>query len=261
MLGELIRHRSFIWDLVRKEIRARYAGSLIGLFWAVLHPALTILIFFLIFSSVVAGRLRSDGGVPNFVIYLCCGILPWNAFNETATRASTVFLDHSSMIKRVLFPRQLLLAQIVLSTTLNLVIGLALFLLLMVLTGFTPGITVVWLPFIIFLQMLFSFGLGLALATLNVFFRDLTQVVHTLLSLWFWMTPIVYPLSILPQRLASLMKFNPLAYLVEIYRDLILYSAPPSISKFGIFLVVSALLYWFGIAVYDRLKDDLADML
>ncbi len=259
MYENIIRNWSFIWHLVKREFRGRYAGSVLGMFWALLGPALTILIFLLVFSNIMAMRFGGDTGISEYVIYLCCGIIPWNAFQESIVRSNTVFVDHSNLIKRVVFPKEILIAQIVTTCTLNLIIGFLLLIPVVIILDSPIGISLVYLPLVITLQMLFSFGLGMIFSTLNVFFRDLSQVIGIFLHVWFWLTPIVYPIKIIPEWLSWWMQFNPLAHLMELYRSILMNSENPGLKQFALFSSITLFVVVIGFSIFERLKDEIPD--
>lgn len=259
MIRNLVRHRSLIWGLVKRELRGRYAGSVLGTSWVVLAPALTILVFFFVFSKVMALRVGAQGGGRDYVAFLCTGILPWNALHEAIQRSTTAFVDHANLLKRILFPKEILIAQIVLTTGASLACSLLLLTVVMALLGYAPRLAWLVLPVLVALQIAFSFGLGLIFATLNVFFRDLGQVAGLLFHLWFWMTPIVYPAAIVPGWLAPWLKLNPLAHLMDMYRDLLLHGRLPAASTLLGFGAVCAAAIFIGKALFVRFEADIVD--
>ncbi len=199
------------------------------------------------------------GETNTYIIYLCSGILPWNTFQETIHRSTNVFADQSNLIKRVFFPKEILVAQIVVTATLNLIIGLGLFTVLLTLLGHPPRICFLLLPPLILLQLLFTFGLSLIFSTLNVFFRDLSHLIGVILHIWFWLTPIVYPSNVIPQRFLFLIKFNPLTHLIGIYRDLLLYSNLPNMTQVLFLSLLSVITLIIGAKFYNHLKDEIPD--
>lgn len=259
MYQSLILNWSFIWHLVKHDMKSRYAGSMMGLFWALLNPLLTILIFVLVFSNIMAMRLGEIKDVSTYVIYLCSGIIPWNGFHAAIHRSSTVFLDYSNLIKKTLFPKETLIAQIVMTMVLDLAIGLSIFFFVLIFLGHSLSFYLLLLPVVILFQTIFSFGLSLIFSTLNVFFRDLSQLTGIILHIWFWLTPIVYPMKIIPEKFLFLIKLNPMTYLMGIYRDLFLYSRLPDSTQVIIFLLIAVVTITIGTKVYSHLKDEIPD--
>lgn len=259
MRGSLNYHWHFVWDLVRREMRGRYSGSALGLFWTVVSPALTILIFVMVFSRIMAAKLGLGGSIREYVVYLCCGIIAWSAFQEAIQRAVTVFGDHAGLIKRVFFHKEILVVQIIISTTLNLCIAYGLFMIAMIVLKHPPSYPALLLPVVVLLQALFTFGLALLVATANVFLRDLSHGLGPLLHLWFWLTPIVYPASIIPPSLRWLMRLNPMTHLLNIYRSLLLHAALPGGRQLLCFTCLALLSVAVGVRVYSRLSSDIAD--
>lgn len=259
MLQNLFKNRKFIWSLVKQEIKGRYAGSMIGMFWTVLNPILTILVFVVIFSEVMAIKYGQNSELNNYIIYLCSGIIPWNSLSETVTRSINVFIDHSNLIKRVLFPKEILIAQILAATTINLIIGLILLLCVILFLGFPIGISILLLPVVIILQVIFSFGLSLIFSTLNVFFRDLSHLINIFLHLWFWITPVVYPIHIVPDKFIIIMKLNPVYHMMGMYRDILLYSNQPGIDRIQYFSLFTMAVFITGLFLFNHLRDEIPD--
>ncbi len=259
MFKNLIINWSFIWELVKREIKSRYAGSILGLFWAILSPAVIILVFVLIFSNIMAMRFGPMGEMNTYVIFLCSGILPWNAFQSTIQRSSTIFIEYSNLVKKAVFPKEILVAQIVLASVPDLIIGLSILVLILTFLAHSLSVPMLLLPLVILFQIIFSFGLSLILSTLTVFFRDLSHLTGLILFLWFWLTPIVYPLRIIPEKFQFLIKLNPFTHLLDIYRNLLLHSNLPNASSVLFFLVVLIITLAIGTRLFNRLKEEIPD--
>jgi lipopolysaccharide transport system permease protein len=283
-LLELWRYRLLLVDLVRQDFRSRYAGSVIGVFWNVLQPAAQVFIFAVVLARIVGSRLpvaeqfqRVDDPFA-LSIYICAGLLPWIAMSETLSRNTTAFLAHSNLIKKVAFPHPILVMYQVVSGIITLGIMLGLFLLFILLTGHRVGISIVWLPVVMVLQALFTYGLGLLLATITAHFRDMPQLVGIALQLWFWLTPIVY-FRDLVTRLASfaptLLRLNPLYHLTNLYQNLLfkqvvyLDFVPNTLVptqdqflfKLGVMAVLSFALLIGATIFYGKLRTELPDQI
>ena len=284
LIKDIWRFRSLLWDLVIQDFRARYAGSVIGVFWNILQPLAQIFIYAVILARVVGSRIPGREGFPEvddpyaLSIYICAGLLPWLTISETLTRNSLAFLSHSDLIKKVSFPHPILVLYQVISGLITLFIMQTLLAIVMLITGHRLPFSLVWLPLLYVLQGLITYGLGIFLATATAYFRDMMQFVSIALQVWFWMTPIVY-FRELVERIASfgptLLLANPLYYLSRsyqilfyenvVYYDLLSQGFIPSQKVFfptlGLLFLCGVLLSVFGSLVYLKLKKELPDQI
>src|SRR5262245_59330930 len=220
-LHALWLYRGFVLGMVARDFRGRYLRSVLGASWAVLNPLAQILIYTAVFSQVMQARLPNVRDPLGYSLYLCAGLLTWSYFVEVLLRNQTVFLEQANMLKKVSFPRVTLPSYVFLSASVNFAIVWGLFLAFLLISGRWPGWTLlVLLPLRVVLLAL-ALGLGLALGVINVFFRDVSQAVGVGLSFWFWLTPIVYPLEVVPAAVRPLMTWNPLYGLVASYQRIV----------------------------------------
>jgi lipopolysaccharide transport system permease protein len=251
-------YRGFILSSVKREFQSRYRNSLLGALWPLLQPLAMILIYTLIFSQIMRARLSGVDDGMAYGIFICVGILTWGLFAEVLNRSLTMFLDSASLLKKLSFPRLCLPIIVLLTALLNFAITLGLFLLVLALIGRFPGEAVLALPVLVCLQLLLALGLGLLLGMLNVFFRDIGQLFAIGLQLWFWLTPIVYPLNILPPALQPWLALNPMSGLMQAYQNLFLYDAWPNWQSL-LPIVLAGLLSCFLASLLYRAR--VADML
>lgn len=229
-LSTLWFYRGFVLSSVKRDFQSRYRNSLLGPLWPMLQPLAMILIYTLVFSQIMRARLPGlDDGLA-YGVYICAGILTWGLFSEVTTRCLSMFLDNANLLKKLSFPKLCLPLIVLLGALLNLAITLSLFLLVLLVMGRFPGEAVLALPLLIGVQLIFAIGLGMILAVLNVFFRDVGQLFAIVLQFWFWLTPIVYPLDILPLALQPWLALNPMTGLMQSYQNLFLYDAWPQWS-------------------------------
>jgi lipopolysaccharide transport system permease protein len=252
--------RGFILGSVQREFQSKYRNSLLGIVWPVLNPLAMVTIYTVIFSKIMRARLPEVEGQFAYSIYLCAGILSWGLFSEIVTRAQNVFIDHANLIKKLKFPRLCLPVIVVLGSALNFAILLAVFLGFLLIVGQFPGGRFLALLPLLGVQTLLAIGLGIVLAVFNVFFRDVGQFSGIALSFWFWCTPIVYPASILPESIARLMNFNPMAVLVDLQQRLFL-GGEMDLFRLMPVLAVALLLCVLGGALFRRHSGDMVDEL
>ncbi|MCU1719252.1 ABC transporter permease [Pseudomonas sp. 5P_3.1_Bac2] len=223
-------YRGFILSSVKRDFQSRYRNSLLGPLWPLLQPLAMIVIYTLVFSQVMQARLPGLNDGLAYGVYICSGILTWGLFAEVTNRCLSMFLDNANLLKKLSFPKLCLPLIVLLGALLNFAITLGLFLLVLLVIGRFPGEAVLALPLLIGLQLVFAIGLGMILAIINVFFRDVGQLFSITLQLWFWLTPIVYPLDILPASLQPWLVFNPMTGLMQAYQNLFLHDAWPQWS-------------------------------
>jgi lipopolysaccharide transport system permease protein len=232
---------------VRREFDARYRHSLLGASWAVLQPLAMIVIYTVVFSRVMHSRLPGVSGDFAYSIYLCAGVLTWGLFAEITGRAQNVFLEQANLLKKVSFPRLCLPVIVVASAVVNFVIIFGLFTAFLILVGAFPGWAFVALLPVLAVEVLLAVGLGVTLGVLNVFFRDVGPFYAVVLQFWFWLTPIVYPASILPQWVQPWMCWNPMAQLVGAYQRILVEGAWPEwkgVGAVALLAIVLCLLGW-----------------
>lgn len=259
MARALWQYRSFIWGMVAREFRARYVHSLLGGLWAIVHPLALILIYTVVFGSLMHARLPGHDDPLAYSLYLCAGLFPWLYFGELLQRCQTVFLDHAPLVKKVSFPRISLPVILLLSSTLNFAITFALFLGFLVITGRFPGWPMLAFLPLLALQQAFALGLGICLGTLNVFFRDVAQAVAVVLQFWFWLTPIIYTVAVLPESAERLVRLNPLYGPIRAYQQIVLVGEWPSWSVAIVPGIAAVLALAGGLAVFQRLSGEMVD--
>jgi len=269
-LQRLFRYRGLIQTLVVRDLKARYRGSVLGFFWSFANPLLLLMVYTFVFSVVLPGRF--PGVEENYALFLFCGLLPWTWFSASLVEASNSLLVNGNLIKKVLFPAEVLPLVAVIANMVHFFLALPiLFLALIFFASRTPTSgELFWFPVVIAVQFVLSLGFGLFLAALTVHFRDIKDLLSNLLTLWFFGTPILYPWTIVAERGPSiaglppagkvLMDLNPFAHLAISYQEILFYDGPYGHWKW---LLVTALvsigLFIGGYALFDRLRDSFAE--
>jgi len=261
MLKALWAYRGFILGSVKREFQSRYQNSLLGAAWTILNPLAMIVVYTVIFSQVMRARLPGVDSTFAYSIYLCAGVLTWGLFADIAGRAQTVFLENAGLLKKLNFPRMSLPVTVVTNALLNFGIVLSLFTLFLVATGNFPGWVFLGLVPVLAILVLFAIGLGVTLGILNVFFRDVGQFFTIFLQFWFWLTPIVYPASILPEPVARYLDLNPMAGLINACQDILVHGRWPDAWRLLPVLVLAVLLCALGLRLFRRHSGELVDEL
>lgn len=257
----LRRYRFFIVSSVRNDLRARVARSHLGAAWMVLQPLAQVAIFSLVLSEVLAARLPGTTSKSAYAIYLMAGLLSWSLFIEITSRCLTVFVDNAGLLKKMVFPRICLPIIVVGSALLNNLLLFLAMLLIFALIGHSPSLELAWLLPLTALTVGFALGLGLMLGVLNVFLRDVGQVMTIVLQLWFWLTPIVYMANIVPGSFQWWIALNPMTPIVRAYQQAILYGQSPDITGLAWVVGLSALLLAVALLLFRRASSDMVDVL
>jgi lipopolysaccharide transport system permease protein len=261
-LSSLYRFRGFIAGSVAREFAARYRNSALGMAWLILQPLAQILVYTLVFSQVMQARLPdAAGNAFSYSIFLCAGMLTWGLFADIVGRGQTVFLDNASLLKKLNFPRVCLPIIVVLNACVSFAIIFGLFTGFLLVTGNFPGLTYVAVLPLLVLQSAFAIGLGMVLGVLNVFFRDVGQFFGIVLQFWFWLTPIVYPLSTLPAWGQNLIWWNPMAPVVIAYQGILSRGEWPQWGSLWPIAVLAVVLCAWGALLFKRCSGDLVDEL
>ncbi|WP_456292386.1 ABC transporter permease [Pseudomonas sp. AK106] len=261
MLQGLWEYRSFIITSIRNEFIARFARSKLGGLWMIIHPLSQVAIYALILSNVLAARLPGIDNKYAYALYLMAGILAWNLFAEIVGRCLTVFIEQGNLMKKMRFPRIALPVIVVGSCLLNnLLLFVAVFI-VFALLGHMPSLQMLWLIPLTLTVTALAVGLGLVLGVLNVFVRDIGQVVPIVLQVWFWFTPIVYSLNIIPENMRGALEFNPMFPVVTAYHDVLVYQVAPNLAHLGIAIGLSAALLVLGLFLFRRAAPEMVDSL
>ena len=261
ILKPLWLYRGFILGSVKREFQAKYRNSLLGIAWTVINPLAMILVYTVIFSQVMRAKLPGVESTFAYSIYLCAGILTWGLFAEITGRAQNVFLEHANLLKKLSFPRICLPVIVVANAGLNFLIIFGLFTVFLVISGNFPG----WVYFaiipLLLIHISLAIGLGITLGLLNVFFRDVGQLYGVVLQFWFWLTPVVYSVNILPESVRPLMALNPLAELAVSYQAVLVNGQWPHWQSLWLVTVLGVIFNLFAVRLYRRHAGEMVDEL
>ena len=261
MLKPVWAYRGFILGSVKREFQSKYRNSLLGAAWNVLNPLAMIVVYTVIFSQVMKARLPGVDSTFAYSIYLCAGIITWGLFAEITGRAQNIFLEHANLLKKLSFPRLCLPTVVVLNASVNFAIIFVLFSAFLLITGNFPGWAFLALIPLLVIQVAFSIGLGITLGVLNVFFRDVGQLFGVVLQFWFWLTPIVYSRTILPESVRPLMELNPMAGLVGAYQTILVNGQWPQWQSLWLVTLLAVLLCGLGIRLFRKHAGEMVDEL
>lgn len=260
-LKELWHFRSYIAGSVIRDFNLRYKGSVLGAALVFIVPAFQILLYVLVFGNLLKGRLPGNVSIYGYSIYLCCGILFWNLFNEVLQRSQSMYLENANLLKKAAFPSSALSVINVTSSSINFFLAMGILILFLLASSSIPGWGLAGLIPIWFVVAALALGLGLCIAILQVFFRDFGALTGIALQALFWGTPIVYPIEILPGWLIPWLQLNPLLAPVSTAQALMLGTAVPATKVWLSTIVAFGLTSWFAIRLHRKHKSDLMDNL
>jgi lipopolysaccharide transport system permease protein len=252
---------SLIIELAKRDFIERYSGSALGFMWSFIYPLINILIYMVIFGTLMGARLPGMSSVWGYGVYLVAGLVPWTAFANTVQRSSTVYLDKKNILSKIHVDLQTLPLFIVLSESITFFVTMAIFLGILLSTGFSLSPYVALVPVIYIVQQTFAYALGFFLGMLVVFLRDLKEVVSLGVQIWFWFTPIVYVFSILPPVAQQILYWNPTNAIISAYHDIFVFQRSPSFSYLSIVAGVSVLLILFDSFMFRQLEKDIRDFI
>ena len=261
MVRALWAYRAFIVGSVQREFQSKYRNSLLGAAWTVLNPLAMIVVYTVIFAQVMRAKLPGIDSTFAYSIYLCAGVLTWGLFAEITGRAQNMFLDHANLLKKLSFPRLCIPVTVVANASLNFAIVFALFTVFLLVTDNFPGWVYLGVLPVLAIQIAFAIGLGISLGVLNVFFRDVGQFFGIFLQFWFWLTPIVYPASILPESMRPMMAYNPMATLTAAYQTILVTGQWPNWQALWPVAMLSLLLCALGFSLFKTHAGEMVDEL
>jgi len=258
-LRQLVRYRGLIQSLVARELKARYRGSVLGFFWSFVNPLLLLLIYSFVFTVVLPGTHPKE--MEPYGLFLFCGILPWSWFSASLSESSVVLINNGNLIKKVLFPAEVLPIVSVLANMVHFFFGLPILaaFLIYYAAPLQAG-ELVWFPVIVIVQLVLTTGLALLLSALTVHFRDVKDILSNLLTFWFFATPIIYPMTLAPGAGRRFLNLNPVTHLAISYQEILFYPGPFGHWKWLVALGVASIgVFFLGYFVFDRLRDSFAE--
>lgn len=254
---ELLRYRELLWSWVVRDIKVRYKQSLLGIAWAILQPLSTTLIFSLIFSRFI--RVSTEG-IPHPIFYYSA-MLPWTFLTSSVSFGTSCLINNMNLVTKIYFPREILPISAVLASFVDFLIAAVIFAGMMIYYGIPVGPSWIWVPVLLLTQILLTLGIVFAASALNVFYRDIRFIVPLGTQLWMYLTPIIYPLSLVPERLRGLYMLNPMAGLIDSYRRIVLNAQWPHATYLLTAVIVSTVIFLLGYIYFKRAEIVFADVI
>lgn len=261
MITAAWRYRGFVISSISTDLHTRFARSKLGGLWMIIHPLVQVAIFAFILSTMLSARLPGIDNQYAYAIYLIAGTLAWSLFAEIVTRCVTIFIDNGNLMKKIVFPRITLPLIVTGGAILNNILLFLAALIIFATLGHYPPLQILWLPVLMGITIMLGLGLGLVLGVLNVFIRDVGQVVPVALQIGFWFTPIVYMPSIVPESVRGLLTFNPMWHVVRAYHDVLVFGVTPGWPVLLTIALVGLLLLGLSLILFRKAAPEMVDVL
>ncbi len=257
----ILSYRFFIINSIKNEFKVKFARSTLGLIWMILHPIAQVAIYALVLSTVLSAKLEGISSHYAYALYLMAGILSWTLFAEIVSRSLNIFVENANLLKKVSFPKIVLpLITVGSSIVSNLLLFISI-IVIFTLMGHFVGLEILWFLFLMALVITLALGFGLILGILNVFIRDIGQITPILLQFWFWLTPVVYTIDMLPPSYKIFFAINPMTSVVNSYHSILLYGKNPDFQSLIYPIVLSLFLVVIALYMYIKANEEMADVL
>lgn len=250
---EVYRYREMLKNLVRKDLRTRYKGSVLGFFWTFLNPLLQLVVYTIVFSTVM--RI----GVDKFYIFLFVGLVPWTFFSSSILAGANSIVANSNLIKKIYFPKIIIPIAVVNTNFVNMIFTLIIVFISLIFSGIGIDFKIIYLPFVLAIEYVLVLSITVLIASLTVYLRDLEHIFSILLMAWFYLTPIVYPLEMIPEKFLIYFKTNPMFYIINSIRDILFYHNTPDIENLVLICLLSIGLLVISIFLFIRLEKGFAE--
>lgn len=261
MIKSIWAYRFFILSSIKTEFKSRFARSKLGGFWMVLHPLAQVLVYALILSQIMKAKLPEVDSQYAYPIYILSGIVGWTLFTEIVNRLLNVFIENANLLKKMVFPKLALPLITIGSSFINFMILFVMMYIVFGFLGHLPYHAIYWMPLLVLITIALGVGIGLFLGVINVFIRDVGQVMNIILQFWFWLTPIVYMTSIIPQKYHGLLMLNPMTGIIMGYQNVLLYDKSPDLKLLVYPSIVAIVFLALALFVYKKANEDMADVL
>lgn len=261
MLLAVWAYRFFIISSIKTEFRSRFARSKFGGLWVILHPLALVLIYAFILSQIMTAKLPGVATQYAYPIYILSGIVGWTLFTEILGRSLTVFIDNGNLIKKMHFPKLSLPLIVVGSALVNFLLLFTMMFIIFGFLGHLPYHFLYWLPLLMIITVVLAVGIGLFFGVLNVFIRDIGQVMTIILQFWFWLTPIIYMSSIIPEKYHTLLMLNPMTGITMGYQNVLLYDKAPDLSVLVYPSIVAFIFLVLAMVLFKKASEEMTDVL
>ncbi len=257
-IKDIIKWKELLWQMVGREVKARYKQSVLGYFWVILNPLAQMLVMSFAFSLILRIPTNSSGHIP-YSIFLFVALLPWTLFANSLNSASSSLVTSSSLITKVYFPRTILVLSTIFAKIIDFLFALSILVIYMIIYQIPITISIFWVIPIFFIQQIFTLGISLFLAAANLLYRDIQYLLTLILILWMYVTPVIYPADIVPAKYKLLFQINPMSVIINAYRQTILGGSEPKYISLLIAAIVSFITLLIGLFYFKSREKIFAD--
>lgn len=257
-IRDVILWRELLWQMVGREVKTRYKQSILGYFWVILNPLAQMVVMSFAFSIILRIPTNAAGNIP-YSIFLFVALLPWNLFANSLSSASASLVGSSSLITKVYFPRTILVMSTVLAKIVDFLFASIILIIYMIVYQVPISLNILWIFPIFFIQQIFTIGLSLFFAAANLLYRDIQYLLALILLLWMYVTPVIYPADMVPEKYRIIFQLNPMAVIINAYRQTILGSGTPNYTSLAIALALSITVLLLGLSYFKSREKIFAD--
>jgi ABC-2 type transport system permease protein len=254
-IKEIWRYRDMLINLVRRDLRSRYKGSVLGFLWTFVNPLLQLIVYALVFPHV----LRVN--IENYTLFLFVALLPWIFFSTSVLGATTSIVNGANLVTKIYFPRMILPLSVICTNLMNYLFSLVIVFPVLLISGTALSWNVLWLPVVLLVEFVFILGLGLFFSALHVKYRDIEHIMGIVVFSWFYLTPIIFPIEVFPEWVASLLYYNPMTSVITSIRNVLLYAGQPDWPWLLYTFICGSVVTLFGYAVFKRADRTFAEEL
>ena len=249
----LYNYRELLKTNIKKEIRGKYKNSFLGVLWSFLNPLLQIAVYAIVFPLILRNTQE------NYVIFLCCGLIPWTFFSSAIVRSASTMIENGNIVKKVYFPREILPISVVSSECVNFIISTIIIIAFVIFGGLGISKYVIYYPIILLVQYILTLAIAFIMSSVTVYFRDLQHLIGVALQLLFYAAPIVYAPESIPEGFAWILNINPMTYIINGYRDIFYNQARPDIMPLLILLAICIVACCIGYIIFNKLQKGFAE--
>lgn len=253
LINNLYNYRELLKSNVKKEIRGKYKGSILGILWSFVNPLLMVLVYAIVFPYIM--RVKTD----NYLVYLITAIIPWNYFTTVINQGMITVRMNAGIIKKVYFPREILPISVVTSGLVNFFISCIIILIFCIFSGIGLSFHLLLLPFIALIQFFLTLGIVFALSAINIYIKDTEYIIQFFLNMLFYATPILYPATMFPKAIRWVLYINPMSQLIDAYRNIFLYHEMPNGLGIVYIIIVTTIIFGIGLAIFRKLEKGFAE--
>lgn len=253
LFKNLYNYRELLKSNVKKEIRGKYKGSFLGVLWSFFNPLLMVAVYAIVFPYIM--RMKTD----NYLVFLICGIIPWIFFTTSINQGMITIRTNEGIIKKVYFPREILPISVAISGLINFFISCIIILLFCIFGGIGLSWHVILFPIIALIEFTIILGLILALSAINIYVKDTEYIIQFIINMLFYATPILYSVTLFPNKIRWILYLNPMTHIINGYRDIFMYHQLPSLISVSYMLGIAVIVFAIGLAIFRKLEKGFAE--